>query len=228
MLKAVIFDLDGVVIDSHPIHRRAWRRFLDSIGVYVSDHDLEYVTEGGKREDILRHFLGPLSQEQVVEYGHRKEQLFREEALEIEPVKGLPEFLAELERAGVAIGLGSCGSRARVVYVLERLGWYERFEVVVTGDDVVHGKPDPSIFRAAGEKLRAPCCDTLVIEDAVPGVQAAVAAGMKAIGVATNGGTKALLAAGALRVVPDFAAVHVSELQQLFCAAPERRAVATS
>src|SRR4051794_11081174 len=92
MLKGVIFDLDGVVIDSHPIHRRAWRRFLDLLGVQVTDAELEYVTEGGKREDILRHFLGPLTDRQILDYGQRKEHLFREEALEIDPLKGLERF----------------------------------------------------------------------------------------------------------------------------------------
>lgn len=215
MLKAVIFDLDGVVINSHPIHRRAWQRFLDSVGVSVNREDLEFVTQGGKREDILRHFLGPLTKEQVAEYGQRKEALFREEALEVEPVEGLPDFLDRLEAADVQVGLASCGSQVRIRYILGRLGWIRRFKVIVSGDDVIHGKPDPTIFRKAAIGLGVKPDRSVVIEDAIPGVQGAIAAGMKAIGVATNGGATALLAAGASRVVRDFRSLMVADLDEL-------------
>lgn len=216
MLNGVIFDLDGVVIDSHPIHRRAWLRFLDSLGISIADGQLEFVTQGGKREDILRHFLGPLTDEQVKDYGRRKEALFREEALEIQPIAGLGELLAALEEAGVQIGLASCGSQMRVHYVLDRLGWTHRFKCILTGDDVAHGKPDPTIFLKAAEKLQVACKDSVVVEDAVPGVQAAVAAGMKAIGVASNGATRDLLAAGAARVISNFMCFSVADMTKLF------------
>lgn len=216
MLSGVIFDMDGVVIDSHPIHRRAWKRFLEAIGVVVTEERLEFVTQGGKREDILRYFLGPLTDEQVKEYGQRKEALFREEALTIDPMPGLSRFLADLEEAGIPIGLASCGSRVRISYVLERLGWSSRFRVIVTGDDVLYGKPDPSIFCKAASAMGIPCHYALVFEDAVPGVRGAIAAGMKAIGVSSNGGTRLLLAAGAAGVVPDFSEVRLCDLQKLF------------
>jgi len=216
MLNGVIFDMDGVIINSHPIHRRAWKRFLDTLGVNVTAEELEFVTQGGKREDILRHFLGPLSDEQVVEYGHRKEEAFREEALEIDPMPGLSRFLDQLEKAKLAVGLASCGSSVRIRYVLERLNWTGRFKVIVTGDDVKRGKPDPTIFRKAASDMGVVCGEALVFEDAAPGVKAAVSAGMKAIGVASNGGTKLLLAAGASRVVPDFSSITLIDVSQLF------------
>jgi len=216
MLNGVIFDMDGVVINSHPIHRRAWKRFLDTVGISVTAKELEFVTQGGKREDILRHFLGPLTDEQVIEYGHRKEALFREEALQIDPMPGLACFLAELEHAKISIGLASCGSRVRIRYVLERLNWTSRFKVIVTGDDVKRGKPDPCIFLRTASQMNISCGEALVFEDAVPGVQGAVAAGMRAVGVASNGGTKLLLAAGAARVVPDFSSITLGDVSRLF------------
>jgi beta-phosphoglucomutase-like phosphatase (HAD superfamily) len=73
MLKAVIFDLDGVIVDSHPAHQRAWRMFFQSLGKSVSDQELLFVLEGQKREDILRHFLGDPDEQQVKRYGARKE-----------------------------------------------------------------------------------------------------------------------------------------------------------
>lgn len=215
MLNGVLFDLDGVIIDSHPIHRRAWERFLVSVGATITQQELNVVTQGGKREDILRHFLGPLTPEQVAEYGHRKELLFREEALEIRPVCGITEFLQQLEAVDIPVGLASCASRARVQYVLDRLGWSRRFKAVITGDDVIRGKPDPAIFCEAASELEVQASDIVVFEDAVAGVEAAIAAGMKAVGVNTNGICKALLAAGASHVVPDFCAVSVEALNAL-------------
>ena len=216
MLAAVIFDMDGVILDSHPIHRRAWKRFLEAVGVSVTPEELEFVTQGGKREDILRHYLGSLTAEQVRAYGHWKEALFREEALAIDPMPGLAEFINELEVAGLPIAIASCGSRQRILYVLDRLRWTSRFRVVIAGDDVVQGKPDPAIFRKAADELGVRHREVVVFEDAVAGIQGAVAAGMKAVGVASNGTAHGLLAAGAARVVPDFVNVSVTDVQLLF------------
>ena len=215
MLEGIIFDLDGVVIDSHPIHKKAWRKFLASVGKQVSEQDLDFVMDGGKKEDILRHFLGNLSDEEVRVYGQRKEMLFREEALEFSPVDGFPEFLQQLRRAGVPMGLASSGSRRRVRYILERMGLDRDFEVVITGDDVPSGKPDPTIFlRAANGLHRAPP-GLLVVEDAVSGVEAAKRAGMRCLGIASDGRTQLLLDAGADHVVPNFVGLSVDFLHTI-------------
>ncbi len=204
MLKAIIFDMDGVIIDSHPIHRSAWRRFLASVGREVSDSDLDFVLDGRKKEDILRHFLGGLSDAEVIEYGHRKEELFREEALELKAVEGLDEFLAKLRQSGLLLAIASSASKSRVKYVLDRLHLASYFHAIITGDDVPKGKPDPEIFRRAADSLGCAYSDVLVIEDAVSGVLAAKSAGMRCLGVASNGRGAALAKAGADHVVTNF------------------------
>src|SRR5690242_18377965 len=75
MLKGVIFDMDGVLIDSHPIHKRAWRKFFETLEVEVSDRELDFVLDGRKKEDILRHFLGDLPDCEIKDFGHKKEML---------------------------------------------------------------------------------------------------------------------------------------------------------
>ena len=216
MLKGIIFDMDGVLIDSHPIHKRAWRKFFDSLGLHVSDSELDFVLDGRKKEDILRHFLGDLPDAQIREYGHQKEMLFREEASSIDPVDGVLEFLEELTEAGIGFALASCGSKSRVHYILRQLRIHDRFAAIVTADDVQLGKPDPDIFRKAADYLGSPYSDLLVCEDAVSGVLAAKAAGIRCLGIADQARADELLEAGADHVVPNFASTSLPQLRELF------------
>ncbi len=216
MLRGIIFDLDGVIINSHAIHQKAWTRFLFSVGKEVSDAELEFVLDGRKREDILRHFLGELTDEQVKAYGQQKEALFREEALEIYTIEGVPEFLDELEQNDIAFALASSGSQSRVTYILERLHLFQRFRAVVTGDDVPHGKPHPAIFQWAAKKIQLRRAELLAVEDAVSGVRAAKSAGMKCLGVANGEHARALLNAGADQVISSFRETSIGQILELF------------
>ncbi len=213
MLSAIIFDMDGVVIDSHPIHRKSWRLFLRSVGKEVTESELDFVLEGTKREDILRHFLGDLDERQLYEYGQQKEALFRQQAVAIEPIQGATEFISNVTGCGLPAALASSGSKNRVHYILDRLGIGHQFRVIVTGDDVKHGKPDPAIFRLAAKRLGINPSQALVFEDAVAGVQAASSAGMTCIGVAQGPRRQLLKAAGAHDVVSDFSGLSVAALE---------------
>jgi beta-phosphoglucomutase len=215
MIKGVIFDMDGVIIDSHPIHRKTWKKFLASLGKFATDEDLDFVLDGRKKEDILRHFLGDLTPEQVRRFGHEKETMFREEALDLQPLAGLRDFLEEVYTTGLHTALASSGSRSRVNYVLDRLALKKYFQVVVTGDDVFRSKPDPTIFCKAAHGLGCPYSDLLVIEDAVSGVCAAKSAGMKCLGIASNGRAHLLLEAGADHVVTDFEGLSLASVNRM-------------
>jgi len=216
MLRGVIFDMDGVIVDSHPVHKQAWSRFLELHGKQVTDKDLNFIMDGRKREEILRHFFGNLSDEEVRILGHEKEQFFREEAAYLKTIKGLPEFLRQLSEAGIKLGVASSGSSGRVNYILDSLNLRRYFETIVTGDQVATGKPDPAIFRIACGHLRVWPAETLVFEDSVSGVRAAKAAGTKCVGVATNGVIPILLEAGADQIISDFCCLSFDHVQQLF------------
>jgi HAD superfamily hydrolase (TIGR01509 family) len=215
-MKGAIFDLDGVLADSHPAHFRAWKRLLNSIGTTIQDQDVDFILEGRKRQEILEHFLGKLNDKQLDDYGRQKEAFFREESKNIEAIAGVRELLQKLTLASFPLAVASCGTRGRVNQLLEQLDLRTYFQVVITGDDVKDGKPDPSIFLLAAERYGVAPKDSLCLEDSVSGIKAAKAAGMKCIGVAKGARRALLLEVGADRVVPDFAHLSLAGLQSLF------------
>jgi HAD superfamily hydrolase (TIGR01509 family) len=214
MIRGIVFDMDGVIIDSHPVHRRAWRKFLATMGVSVSDQELDFILEGRRREDILRHFLGDLPSSMIADYGHRKDQFFEENFDDIRLIPGVREFLGALSTAGIWAAIATSASSARTRATLRRLGLEKNFRTVVTADDVGAGKPDPTVYLLAGQRLGLFPEELLVLEDAPCGVLAAKAAGMKCIGVSTNGRAEALRRCGAQSVIPDFVGLGVEHLLQ--------------
>lgn len=216
MLRGIVFDFDGVIVDSHPMHKRAWKKFLESVGRVVSEEDLQFVLDGRRRDEILQHYLGQLDYEQMVEYGEKKEQFFRDEATSVQTVSGVLDFLQELDDAQLALAIASSGSRSRVNLLLGRLDLARHFQVVVTGDDVEKAKPDPAVFLRAAQRLQMDPAEIIVFEDAASGVTAAKAAGMMCVGVAQPDYSLALLDAGADHVVQDFRSLTYLKIQELF------------
>lgn len=215
MLRGAIFDFDGVVVDSHPVHKRAWRKLLESMGRTASEEELQFVLDGRKREEILLHFLGDLDAELIVEYGHRKEQFFRDEAAAVQTVEGLESFLKDLADSHVVCAIASAGSRSRINLLLDRLVLKTYFRSVVTGDDVERGKPDPAIFLRAARDLQLEPVELIVFEDAQAGVKAARSAGMVCVGIAQPDSASTLLEVGANEVVPNFRGLCYSKLEGL-------------
>jgi beta-phosphoglucomutase len=215
MLQGVIFDMDGVIIDSHPAHREAWKTFLRTLDKTVSDTELDFVLDGRKRSEILRHFLGELSDSEVLELGNRKDELFRKAALQVKPIPGVIELIDGLRGARIATAVATSASESRTRSTLDSLGLADKFDVLVTGDDVTLGKPDPSVYRLACRRLSIAPSDTLAIEDAESGIQAANGAAISCIGVAVHRSREKLLAAGAAHVVEDFIGLSVAELDAL-------------
>jgi beta-phosphoglucomutase len=216
MLKGIIFDLDGVIVDSHSAHKKAWRALLSSQGREVEETELDFVVEGHRREEILTHFFGELSDEQLQRYGALKRRLFAQVAHEVNAVEGVLEFVQTAVDGGLALAIGTSAGRRRAEETLKSFGLRSHFRAVITGDDVRAGKPNPAVFLRAAEGLGIAPEDLLVCEDAVFGVQAAKSAGMKCLGIAANGRRALLERAGADWVVQDFGNIRLHELQAEF------------
>jgi HAD superfamily hydrolase (TIGR01509 family) len=213
--EGVIFDMDGVLIDSHALHRHAWRRFLASLGKDVADEQLDYILEGRRREEILRYFLGDLPRDTLVEYGQQKGHFFRENLKDVQLIPGVRAFLEILATAGIKTGIATSASSYRTRETLEVLD-LKKFAVVITGDDVPIGKPDPTVYECACQAMQLPREELLVLEDAPCGVQAAKAAGIRCVGVSSNGRAVTLSKAGADHVIPDFRGLSIERLSEMW------------
>jgi beta-phosphoglucomutase len=212
-LRGVIFDMDGVLVDSHEVHRKAWQLFFETLGRVVPESELNFILDGRKRGDILRHFLGNCPDPQLEEFGRRKDSIFRQMQLEITPVPGVVRLVRELHHGGAALALATSASRSRANSTLVELGLLNYFAVVVTGEDVLLGKPDAAIYRLACSRIGIAPCHLLAVEDAISGIRAAVGAGLGCVGVASHEAAVNLTAAGAAHVVRDFESVSLPALE---------------
>jgi len=215
MIQGIILDMDGVLIDSHSVHRHAWRKFLVTVGKTVNDHELDFILEGRRREEILRHFLGELPATTIAEYGRLKDKFFEENFGRIKLIHGVRRFLDVLGTLNLKTGIATSASSSRTFGTLHRLKLEKKFTTVVTGDDVLAGKPDPAVYRLASERMNILPQKLLALEDAPCGVEAAKAAGMRCVGVTHNGRADALREAGAECVIPDFVGLSADKLHQL-------------
>jgi beta-phosphoglucomutase len=203
-LQAVIFDMDGVIIDSHPAHRKAWRQFLHSLGRDATNHELDFILDGRKRAEILRYFLGEMSDAQLEEHGKRKDDFFHDLEIEVKPIPGVVSFLDGLQKRKIATAVATSASASRARSTLERLHLTHHFQAVITGGDVARGKPDPAIYSLACQRLGIRPQNALAIEDAVSGIRAARGAGLCCVGVSIHQSAADLIAAGADCVIDNF------------------------
>ena len=185
-IRAVIWDLDGVIIDSANDHRLAWQRLAREEGISFSDADF-WATFGKRNDAIFAEIWGSLPPERVQELANRKEAYFRELIRKTAvPLPGAMELMRGLHEAGFSQALASSTPVENIELISEVLGLERYLTVLVSGETVPLGKPAPDIFLKAARELNIPPTHCLVIEDAVAGVEAAHAAGMRCIAVAGN------------------------------------------
>jgi beta-phosphoglucomutase len=187
VVRAFIFDMDGVIIDSNPFHRLAWEEYNRRHGVETTE--AMHLHMYGKRNDtIIRDFLGQhLTDAEVHFHSGEKERLYREMVkpkVEEVLVPGLRAFLSRYR--DIPMGVASNANAANVEFILEEAGLASFFRVTVDGSQVKRGKPFPDIFLKAAELLGVPAEECVVFEDSTTGVDAGLAAGMRVVGMATT------------------------------------------
>ena len=184
---ALIFDMDGVVIDSNPAHRASWTAFNRSYGLETTEA-MQQRMYGKRNDEIVRDFFGAsLASDEVTRRGAAKERLYRAMIagrVEQMLVPGLKTFLQEYSRAPMAVATNA--EPENVSMVLDQGGICSYFQVVVDGHQVQKPKPDPEIYLLAARRLGALAANCIVFEDSKSGVQAALAAGMRVVGLLTT------------------------------------------
>jgi len=184
---AMALDMDGVIVDSNPLHTAAWTEYNRRFGIDAGDTLAERMY-GRRNDEIVRGFFGPgLSAEEVDRHGAAKEELYRkmlEPRLAETLVPGVREFLER--HAGLPVALATNAEPANVDFILDRGGLRAYFRVVVDGHQVEHPKPHPEIYLRAAALLAAAPRNCIVFEDSFSGVEAARAAGARIVGVRTT------------------------------------------
>jgi beta-phosphoglucomutase len=183
---AFIFDMDGVIIDSNPIHRAAWEAYNLRFGL-VTTEAMQQSMYGKRNDEIVRHFFGDLPPHEVFTRGAQKEELFREmvgKRIESILVPGLRNFLETYRKVPMAVA--SNAEPANIAFILESSGLRGYFRAVVDGHQVLQPKPHPDIYLHAAAELGAAPSNCIVFEDSHAGVEAARAAGMRVIGICTT------------------------------------------
>lgn len=191
--KGVIWDLDGVIVDTAPFHFQAWKKTLEEMGLAFSWEEFALIF-GRRNRDILKEVVGrPLSTEEMERISVWKESLFREALRgKVRPLPGVLFWLEGLRRRGYRQALATSAPRENMEMMVGSLGIGGFFDQIVLADEVSAGKPDPEIFLLAAQALRLSPAHCVVIEDAVAGVEAAKRAGMRCIAVATSHPRRAL------------------------------------
>ncbi len=182
----LIFDLDGVIVDSMPVHTEAWIRYLDSLGIECGD--IATAMHGRRNDEIVTAVIGShLSADEVFAHGAAKEALYRnmiQAELMDRLVPGVVEFLRAY--AGAPLGLASNAEPANIEFVLEAAGLRGIFQTVVDGMQVERAKPFPDVYEKAAAELGVAGRNCIVFEDSPAGVAAARAAGARVVGVETH------------------------------------------
>jgi len=186
---AVLWDMDGTLVDSAEYHWRAWRDTMSREGSPITVEEF-LATFGQRNDSILRQWLGErATAESIQRIGDAKEALYREYVRQhgIAPLPGAFDWVRLLQGEGWRQAIASAAPRANIETILDVLQVVGCFQAIVSAEDVHRGKPDPEVFLVAAGKLGVPPSHCIVVEDAQHGIEAARAAGMKSIGVSQNG-----------------------------------------
>jgi beta-phosphoglucomutase len=214
--SAVIFDLDGVVVNTVPLHFSAWKKMFSEYGKSFDFEDYKKKVDGIPRSDGARAILTDLSEEELLRAATKKQSYFLEELgkSEVPVYDTTVNFIKQLRSVERKIAIISSSKNCSMI--LKKAGLYPLIDVEVNGNDIKHGKPAPDVFLTASNQLGVEPRACIVVEDAVLGVKAAKSAGMFCIGIDRHGDPARLKEANI--IVKDAAEIDLADLQKEYAA----------
>jgi HAD superfamily hydrolase (TIGR01509 family) len=213
--EAVIFDLDGTLIDNNAYHIKAFEAFYDKIGKPFSLEEYKQHINGRVNREIFNYvFNTTLSPEKSEAYSNEKEAMYRELYAEhIKPINGLVDFLEELEKANMPKAIATSGIIPNIDFMFEHIPIKGYFSSVIDSTQIEQGKPHPEIFLKAAIAVNAVPSNCVAFEDSVAGIRSAKAAGMKVIGLTTTHMAEDLKEADL--VIKDYTEISLTKLLKL-------------
>ncbi|MCG8406275.1 MAG: HAD family phosphatase [Phycisphaerales bacterium] len=209
----VIFDMDGVLVDSYDAHQRSWQMLADEVGLSITSEQFAD-TFGRTSRDIIEILFKVTDSAAIRRYDDRKEALYREIIRgQVPAMPGARELVKDLHATGLRLAVGSSGPPENVSLVCKEMGLDLFLKTQITGADVNRGKPDPQVFLLAAEQLGLPPRRCVVIEDAPSGIEAARRAGMPCIALSGSHESEALSKAD--QVVKRLDEIHVELIKAL-------------
>ncbi len=211
---AWLFDLDGTLIDSMPLHGVAWERWHAQVGLPYDADAFFHATAGRTADEIIADLLPQLNAEERERMAEDKEALYRDEARRsLRMVAGFDGLHAHAKAQGLALAICTAAPLGNIDVACERFGLRERFDVIVSPADGLRGKPHPDIFEEAARRLGVTAEHCVVFEDAPLGVEAARRAGMRAVALTTTLSAEHFSHfPNLVATVPDLAAVELTLL----------------
>ena len=215
----IVFDMDGVIIDSNPFHKIAWTNFFNKRNVDVNDaifRDLIFGTSGG--EAICTLLNMQFSRVELNEFCNEIDSEYRDilrKSKNIQPVNGLIRFLNSLREGNHKIAMATSAPAENVELVMNKLNILKYFDLIIDKTQVNKGKPDPEIYLKAINRLCIPAEHCIVFEDSISGIFSAREAGIKVIGVTTSHSEIELIEAGATLTIADFTEISVPDIVQI-------------
>lgn len=187
MIRALIFDFDGVIVNTAPMHRQLWREIFSEYGLNLSDEEIDKGSGRGRR-DFIREILGGVHSEQKIDEIAEEKKRRVKEAIKVvpEPIPGVAQYLEYLKEQGYLLAIGSSSFAEKVHSISASLNIARFFDAVATGDDVPFAKPDPGVFLLAAERLGIDPSECVVFEDSIAGLTASQSAGMRSVFVMSS------------------------------------------
>jgi len=212
---AVIFDLDGTIIDNKNYHIQAWVKFLNTQGVIITKEEFENRGFGGSNKEYLSYFLNKdISDEEDFRLGEQKEQIYRDlYNSSFKPINGFYELIENLKKSTIKIAMATMAPKSNVDFTLKKLKNPEIFDVIVNYYMIKNGKPHPDIYIKASELLNTEPENCIVIEDSFIGIESAKRANMKVVGIETYHSKQELKDADF--TIKDFTALKINNLIKL-------------
>ena len=211
MIKGIIFDMDGTMVDSIPYHYEAWKKFFNEKKIPNFSKKLDsFKDKGGSTLDFMRSIYGNLySKKELKKIIEEKEIVFRRISKgKIKPISGFIEFLNFIKSKNIHVGLASNAIRKNVSMILNELEIYDHFDSIICGDEVINGKPNPEMFNESIDRFKISKNDCLIFEDSIEGVEGAINSGIKAIGVTSSYSNKILINSGAIETIENYVNIN--------------------